>query len=62
MSQKLSETTNKDEKKEIIRVIQASSIVHWSHINFHGEYDFTKLNRKNSSYLKDMEFKILGLD
>ena len=62
MSQKLNETIKIEEKEEIIKTIQSSSIVHWSHINFYGEYDFTKLNRKNSSYLKDFDVNDLGID
>jgi len=26
--------------------IKNSSIVHWSHINFYGTYDFTKIDKK----------------
>ncbi|PHR71089.1 MAG: transposase [Arcobacter sp.] len=61
MSQKLNITSNKEEKKEIIKTIRQSSIMHWSHINFYGEYDFTKLNRKNSAYLKDMDYLKLDI-
>ena len=61
MSQKLKESSMTEEKEEIIKAIQQGSIVHWQHINFYGEYDFTKLNRKNSAYLKDMDFSSSGI-
>ena len=61
MSQKLKESSMTEEKEEIIKAIRQGSIIHWQHINFYGEYDFTKLNRKNSAYLKDMEFSSLGI-
>jgi len=61
MSQKLKEAVTKEEKEEIIKAIRQGSIVHWQHINFYGEYDFTKLNRKNSAYLKNMDFSSLGI-
>ena len=41
MSQKLKESSMTEEKEEIIKAIQQGSIVHWQHINFYGEYDFT---------------------
>ena len=34
-------------KEEIITSLKNSSIVHWSHVNFQGEYDFTKSYMKN---------------
>jgi TnpA family transposase len=42
-------------KDEIIKSLKNSSIVHWSHINFHGEYDFTKSSKRvyNLINLKD---------
>ncbi len=50
MTQKLKDAASMEERDEIIKVIQQSSIVHWSHINFYGEYDFTKTHRKNKVY------------
>jgi len=32
----------KEIKEDILTSLKNSSIMHWSHINFHGEYDFTK--------------------
>ena len=49
-TKKLKESDNHIEREAIIEIIQNSSIVHWSHINFYGEYDFTNLN-------DDIEFK-----
>jgi len=43
MTKKLKEAKDELEREAIIEIIQNSSIVHWSHINFYGEYDFTKL-------------------
>ena len=41
--------------------IQQSSIIHWSHINFYGEYDFTKLDRKDTKYIKDKDYSQLKI-
>ena len=49
MTKKLKEAKEKLEREEIIETIQNSSIVHWSHINFYGEYDFTNLDESNDS-------------
>lgn len=42
IDKKWQETENQKEKDEIIKILKNSSIVHWSHINFYGEYDFTR--------------------
>ena len=45
-TKKIQIATSQIEKDEIINAIQNSSIVHWSHINFYGEYDFTRSFKK----------------
>ena len=40
------EAKSQSQKDEIIEAIKNSSIVHWSHINFYGTYDFTKIDKK----------------
>ena len=49
MTKKLKEAKDELERETIIKTIQNSSIVHWSHINFYGEYDFTNLNECDDS-------------
>lgn len=49
MTKKLKEAKDELEREAIIETIQNSSIVHWSHINFYGEYDFTHLNECDDS-------------
>jgi hypothetical protein len=46
LTKKIQDSKTDDEKQEIIKALQNSSIVHWSHINFYGEYDFTKKYKK----------------
>jgi TnpA family transposase len=50
ISKKIERATIAD-KENIIETLKKSSIVHWSHINFYGEYDFTRQNRKVNSYI-----------
>jgi TnpA family transposase len=52
MSKKIQQAKSQKEKDEIIQAIKNSSIVHWSHINFYGEYDFTKRSKRVSSMIK----------
>jgi hypothetical protein len=60
-AQKIDEAKNQEEKDEIIKTIQQSSIIHWRHINFYGEYDFTKLDRKDTKYIKDIDYTQLKI-
>ena len=46
IDKKLQEAKSQSQKDEIIEAIKNSSIVHWSHINFYGTYDFTKVDKK----------------
>lgn len=52
MSKKIQQATSQKEKDEIIQAIKNSSIVHWSHINFYGEYDFTKRSKRVSAMIR----------
>jgi len=46
ISKKLQQTVSQKEKNEIINILKKSSIVHWGHINFYGEYDFTRSSKR----------------
>ena len=46
IDKKLKDAKSQSQKDEIIEAIRNSSIVHWSHINFYGTYDFTKIDKK----------------
>jgi len=46
MSKKIEQAKSPQEKDEIIQAIKNSSIVHWSHINFYGEYDFERSSKR----------------
>ncbi len=48
ISKKIEDTKSYEEREQIIKAIKNSSIIHWSHINFYGEYDFT--NRKKLKF------------
>ena len=52
MTKKIEQAKSQKEKDEIIQTIQNSSIVHWSHINFYGEYDFTKRSKRVRSMIR----------
>ena len=55
MTKKLKEEKDELEREEIIKTIQNSSIVHWSHINFYGEYDFTNLDKNDDSEFNGLQ-------
>jgi len=38
----LAKEKDPDQKTKIITALKNGSIVHWQHINFYGEYDFTE--------------------
>jgi TnpA family transposase len=46
ITKKLQQAPNQKEKDDIIAILKNSSIVHWSHINFYGEYDFTRSSKR----------------
>jgi TnpA family transposase len=51
IDKKLRDAKSQIQKDEIIDAIKNSSIVHWSHINFFGTYDFTKIDKKVSAMI-----------
>lgn len=51
IDKKLRDAKSQVQKNEIIDAIKNSSIVHWSHINFFGTYDFTKVDKKVSAMI-----------
>ena len=51
IDKKLRDAKSQSQKDEIIEAIKNSSIVHWSHINFFGTYDFTKVDKKVSDMI-----------
>jgi len=55
MTKKLKEAKDDLERKMIIETIQNSSIVHWSHINFYGEYDFTNLDEGDNTEFRGLK-------
>ncbi|MDD2974807.1 MAG: hypothetical protein PHZ10_06850 [Aliarcobacter cryaerophilus] len=61
-SDKLAKETDENEKLLIIQSIQNGSIVHWQHINFYGEYDFTGIetNKREFEFNLDkiIQFKL----
>ena len=59
-SDKLAKETDENEKSLIIQSIQNGSIVHWQHINFYGEYDFTGIETNKKEFEFNLE-KIINL-
>ena len=45
-------TKEKDEetRDKVIKTLQNGSIVHWQHINFYGEYDFTERQNEGDEF------------
>jgi TnpA family transposase len=41
-----------DKRKDLLLILKKSSMVRWKHVNFHGEYDFSK-NRVDKLYRLD---------
>ena len=46
ITKKIQQAPNQKEKDDIIATFKKSSIVHWSHVNFYGEYDFTRSSKR----------------
>lgn len=44
-----------DDRTQILKMIKSGSAMCWKHINFHGEYDFTKNDQNHKRFdLGDM--------
>ena len=46
ITKKIQQAKNQTEKGEILKALKNSSIIHWSHIKFYGEYDFTRSSKR----------------
>ena len=46
ITKKLQLARTQAEKDDILKALKNSSIVHWSHVNLYGEYDFTRSFKK----------------
>jgi len=46
ITKKYQTAKSKKEKEDILKALKNSSIVHWSHVNLYGEYDFTRSFKK----------------
>ncbi|MBX2840406.1 MAG: Tn3 family transposase [Flammeovirgaceae bacterium] len=53
----LLQTSDKEKKEEIIEAIKQGTVFTWRHINFYGEYDFSKIDRPIESIFKMDEIK-----
>ena len=43
-----------DDRANILKMIKSGSAMCWKHINFHGEYDFTKTDKANDQFDLDL--------
>ncbi len=50
LSQKLSDTADPGERKEMLTAITEGSIIAWRHINLQGEYDFTHMAANDDTF------------
>lgn len=58
LSQQLSNTSNTDERDEMVSAITSGSLLTWQHVNLQGEYDFRQIAANDDPF--DMR-KILAL-
>ncbi len=58
LSKKLSNTSNAEERNEMLKAITSGSLLSWQHVNLQGEYDFRRSAANDGSF--DMD-KILAL-
>ena len=50
ISNLLAKEKDEEVRNKIIKTLQNGSIVHWQHINFYGEYDFTERQIENNEF------------
>ena len=60
LSQQLAEESDAGRQQALLAALQNGSIVHWRHLNLHGEYDFSEERLRDSVGL-DLA-KILALE
>lgn len=60
INKKVQQANNLTERNEILKAMKNSSIVHWSHINFYGEYDFTRSSKRIHRLIALGEIKTLS--
>jgi TnpA family transposase len=60
-SQLLLQTEDEDQRVKLLESIKGGSMVKWAHINFHGEYDFTKNSSRGKLKLNLKEIKHLEI-
>ena len=58
LSQQLTNTSNAEERSEMLKAMTSGSLLTWLHVNLQGEYDFRQRAANDSSF--DMA-KILAL-
>ncbi len=46
ISKKYQTSKSQKDKDDILEALKNSSIVHWSHVNMYGEYDFNRTYKK----------------
>jgi len=49
LSEMIGQLSSQKEIEDLLAAIKEGTIVHWAHVNFHGEYDFTELNKSKVS-------------
>ena len=50
ISNLLAKEKDEEARNKIIKTLQNGSIVHWQHINFYGEYDFTERQNEGDEF------------
>ena len=51
ITKKIKDAKTQEQKDEILKTLKNSSIIHWSHVNFYGEYDFTRSFKKTHNLI-----------
>lgn len=49
LSELIGQLSSQKEIEDLLTAIKEGTIVNWAHVNFHGEYDFTELNKSKVS-------------
>ncbi len=50
LSQQLSDTSDADERNDMLKAITSGSLLSWQHVNLQGEYDFRRSATNDSSF------------
>ena len=62
LSKKVMEEKDETKRKQILKTIQSGSVVTWSHVHLHGEYDFSEEKLRDSIGFNFSQIQAFKLD